>query len=161
VRIPFLIDPFAGWLVPTPVVHAFFTMHAPLSGAGSIIVILYWHELVSSQSIDVSGFLTSSRIPAAIIIVILVLIEAITASFRASGNAPNIIIILNAFVPTRTFSCRFFSPVIASLTPNSHLQDYLCCVDYLACGLLPLRGHQSARFLREAPQSPQHAATPS
>ena len=99
VRIPFLMDPFGVWFVPVGVIHVFFTMSWPLHVCGCVLIVLMWHELVSQTNLTVNtGFLTSTRYPAVIIITLACLVELVTACLRAIGLV-GFIINLNACVP--------------------------------------------------------------
>jgi hypothetical protein len=99
VRIPFLSDPFGNYFMPTGLIQVWFSASWPLHVASCILIVLMWHELVSSSSINVrtQGFLTSSRVPAAIVIFIVCVIEWITACLRAVGLT-GFIIYANAYV---------------------------------------------------------------
>lgn len=61
-------------------------MSFPVHISGSIITLFFWHELVTSTDLDArAGFLTSGKWPAAVTVVIMVVVEFTTSAFRAAG----------------------------------------------------------------------------
>lgn len=61
-------------------------MSWPVHISAAIITLFFWHELVTTTKIQVNtGFLSSAKIPAAVVIVIMVAVEFLTSGLRAAG----------------------------------------------------------------------------
>jgi hypothetical protein len=108
VRLIYLIDPFCGWLFPIPFATMIFTMSIPFTLSGCLIITLYWfvklyplqhltialikstvgrNDMINDTSLSVISFLTTSRWLAGILIPLVVIVEAVTASLRGTvGN---------------------------------------------------------------------------
>jgi hypothetical protein len=101
VRLPFFLDPFAGWWVPVALINVFYSMSWPLHIASSVIVVFFWIELISSSNMTASGgFLTSSRWPAAVSISIIVAIEFSISAARAVTSITTEALLVSAYVPS-------------------------------------------------------------
>lgn len=80
------MDPFGVWWVPIPLIHVFFSMSWPIHLSSCSIVVFFWWDLVAKTKINIrSGFLTAGKYPAAVMIVIMCLVEYSTAALRAAG----------------------------------------------------------------------------
>lgn len=83
--------------MPNGLIQVWFSASWPLTAASCVLIVLMWHELVTSSSINVrTGFLTTSRIPAAVIISLVVVVEWATACLRAVGLT-GFVLFINAY----------------------------------------------------------------
>lgn len=104
-RLPFFLDNFIGWLIPTPVINVFYSMHWPFHIASAILVIFFWLELTSQSNVQTqAGFLTTRRWPAAIIIILVTIAEFTTSAVRAAGGSTSALIFITAYAAA--FPCR-------------------------------------------------------
>lgn len=61
-------------------------MSWPVHVAGAIITLFFWYELVTSMDVEVKGgFLSSAKIPAAVVVVVVSFFEYSTSAVRAAG----------------------------------------------------------------------------
>jgi hypothetical protein len=84
VRLLWGLDPFAGRFLPPGVLETLFTGSLPIVLSGTIILLLFWHELATQISLQVSGVLEKKTKPAVFSICILFTAEIISASLRSS-----------------------------------------------------------------------------
>jgi hypothetical protein len=84
VRFCWALDPFADRFIPPPIIDTLFTASWPIVLSGTIVLLLFWHELATIASLNVSSVLDRNTIPAVVTILILFVIEILSDSFRAS-----------------------------------------------------------------------------
>jgi hypothetical protein len=97
-RILYGIDPFGGWeMMPIAFCRIFATTSVPITIASVLLFTFYWQELVSG-SLIVSPFLTRSKIPAAILITCLMILEIISSSLRGAEVTWNILTSVTGYV---------------------------------------------------------------
>eukprot|EP01122_Echinamoeba_exundans_P009312 TRINITY_DN3259_c0_g1_i2.p1 TRINITY_DN3259_c0_g1~~TRINITY_DN3259_c0_g1_i2.p1 ORF type:complete len:402 (+),score=46.04 TRINITY_DN3259_c0_g1_i2:106-1311(+) len=84
VRLVWGLDPFAGRFLPAGVLETLYTGSLPIVLSGTIILLLFWHELATQVSLQVSGVLEKKTKPAVISICVLFIAEIVSASLRSS-----------------------------------------------------------------------------
>lgn len=89
VRFVWGLDPFAGRFIPVGILETLYTGSLPIVLSGTIILLLFWHELATQVSLSVSGVLDKKTKPAVISICILFVAEMISASIRSSRVRSN------------------------------------------------------------------------
>lgn len=82
-RIVYAIDPFAGRFINASILTVIFTGSVPMVLVSCILIASFWYELATQASLEVSGVLTSTRLPTIIIVSGMIAIEVISASLRA------------------------------------------------------------------------------
>lgn len=86
VRIPFLTDPFGVWWMYLPVIQVFHSISWPLHVASCILIVLMWYELVTRSAVNIrTGFLTTSRYPAVVLITIVIAVEIAMSCVKVLG----------------------------------------------------------------------------
>lgn len=96
-RLPFLVDPFAHWLVPVPVANVFYSMSFPIHIGAAIIVIFFWLELTTTTVMNANGgFLASRRWPAAVVICIIVIAEFVVSALRAAIGVGSSVLLITS-----------------------------------------------------------------
>jgi hypothetical protein len=83
VRLVFAIDPYAARFVPNVVLEVLYTSSFPMSLGSLLLLAFFWQEITRAQVEILSALLTAMRIPAAITIVIMVVLEVAASCARA------------------------------------------------------------------------------
>lgn len=83
VRFIFGLDPWADRFMPPQVIDTIFTASWTIVISGTILLLLFWHELATQVSLDVGAALSSHTIPAIAVISALFVIEIVSDGLRA------------------------------------------------------------------------------
>lgn len=84
VRFAWALDPFAGRFLPAGVLETLYSGSLPIVLSGTIILLMFWHELATQISLQVTGVLEKNTKPAVVSICLLFIAEMISASVRSS-----------------------------------------------------------------------------
>lgn len=87
IRLVFAIDPLSARFIPQPILEPFLTASFPISLSSMILLSFFWAELLSVDARTISGLLTTKKIPAVIIVLVIVGLEVASSALRASGNS--------------------------------------------------------------------------
>jgi hypothetical protein len=83
-RILFAIDPFADRFFPSSVTEIFFTAFVAMFVSSTVLIAMFWHELATQASMQITGGLTKLKIPAIIVILLLFVLEIVSSAIRAA-----------------------------------------------------------------------------
>jgi hypothetical protein len=146
-KIMFALDPYADRIFPTSLCEIFFTAFIPMFVTSTVLIAMFWHELATQASMHVTGGLTTLKIPAIFVILVLFILEVVSASIRAEHSIKaDIVILVNAI---------YYSVVIILMI------TYYCYVAWKVFQFL--RGKdvlkKNDRILRDVRQLTPHSCT--
>lgn len=85
IRMLYAFDPAAPWpLWPYPIEATLLSINIPISLSSMVLLTLHWQDLVDFSSLNVSSALSRTKIPAVVITVTMVIVEACAAAVRAA-----------------------------------------------------------------------------
>eukprot|EP01122_Echinamoeba_exundans_P009576 TRINITY_DN3421_c0_g1_i1.p1 TRINITY_DN3421_c0_g1~~TRINITY_DN3421_c0_g1_i1.p1 ORF type:complete len:472 (-),score=44.29 TRINITY_DN3421_c0_g1_i1:43-1458(-) len=113
----FALDPvYLGRAFPGPVAHGLSTITFPFSVISTLLVAMYYHEVLTTSKLKVAENIQKLRIPFFILTILILILEIVSSSLRASrvGTLYYLVYTTSAYYAAATFALGVYFAIIGA-----------------------------------------------